>query len=1767
MASSVTSASSTSILESLPARPPTPPREALHETDITLKSSVCRTLTFDPTLSLQTPPNANSPRFPVATDSDPSCCSRVRKKVEWSTHTDYREAPQFHNTSKPIRSSPFSAPSSASSKPVKGILKPTPSSNQSASSLGNETDGSQSPLNIIEMLDSSIKQLAGHNRDAKLDAYMMLSRTLKASNNLPDRVALQNKMSLLMHFIQRDMTAKSTAGVLDSSLINHSLTLLATFLHFPAIASTLTTDFGVFVLEHSIRSFEDEATPKDVVRHLMQVVAFQNFSSKVVTLDRVGRLVAAVHNIDTYIKGKSIVMSRLHIYKRLVKQSRTHMAIHCDWLKDMFTDMLSTVKDIRSQAISLGAEAGFTLRSEKQLSRKVTEIFQTTTDTETYIDFFIKKLQNMVQERQTCAAVPQIWSVVILFLRYPLDRWHYYGPWLTLVQSAFNMTDRLTKQEANFAWNRYVYLTLSDCKVNPKTISTLCQPLLSQLRRKPHPKQREEAMKLRRIVIGGICNLYYYTFAPGSDKYMPDVIWDVAVKPVINQLSSLDDKSEVLGSGVMQAAGLLVSLLDVSTPRIWRQDRIMDSTPVKPDELPAIDSKWIRKNCDKVIDCVGPILCQRFCDLAQKDSLVCRLWQALVTSVAVASAKDIKVSEETAKFVGCAFGILSKVVTAATAGAEAGTALLDVKFLPSLSNYIQLLIGGLGILPFTEKRLSMAVPNTFKPVSTPSHRPDRTDTPCGDVRMPLQHLFVMLSAIPTDHADHDSSNSFFQLVFRPFLKNKTTKSRLDLSKELLHLIPCNTLSPAGPWLFTAGCAKAFLEGQSSNDVNFSPEQILGPDYKEIVCLLERGLTSHQNVTATAWLSLLQAVATRVTNDFGDAGCCLAVVEPLAKSLYDLVTSFKYRPGPLTLEAVIALFNLAKFPSDKQALEAARSKLWGTSKSVIKATPIQPMEALYHLGNHFLSYLYQHNDGLCLNTSIFIETISSFLDKNWTASGLSAVINLQSGLDKWIQDDEAILASGCHSSLPSIVTNVWGRICSKLVLHCEVKAVDMSQIEPLLISGFKSKYPSIVHCTATTWNAIVKNDEDVACSDVLKSVMSSASSRVVLFPRGSSRDRDVFGTQEPFLVQQEIEVDVVDSRLLTREENASSAIDTPVTGSSRRSLRRKRRMETTPGTARDQPTNRTSTSRLRHDDSQIQFEPVTSPLPPEEESQHLTERQMEVRERQQSNTALYSGARPTSPPASHIPSRCNRIDDASESGKQIQNITPKQNKSFEDLISSTPTPRRGDFLQMDDFNDPPSSPPIPRPYPLLSEIQSRSRTRPMENWKFSSPPASPAENQHRHTESADLRSSAPTETFPVESLRSSKTQQRVKNRAREHVVEAATDERAEQGRVVTPEAEFQEAKLLKSVTTRARKSQDTPISEDIASSKVKSTSMRRSSRQLKLGRKNEGHVASYLGSSLDAATMLRLNSATSGVEAALSGQSITEPLLANAVADSTVKPIEPHECIMVHTNSTCPSPKQLKGTTIEDMEPIVPPTPAETAENSILSEPHRKRKRESKCGAIVKKKKCSSVHELTESQALKMEPTSIPVSLLEIAPVPAMGVETRSGLRKRQHQGGSHGKEPARSNSGRHSTTLPKTRDDGDTDEEVQSQLVTESHAASQQSQSQQSSGKATHESSVTEHIETTSDVDVVSRRNKSFADGNETQKRGPVMGNAEKTESVIGSLRNGLEQLRGISLTREKVYEVEDILMDMKRELFEAERRGRVQPRPAKPRKRSSRRR
>jgi len=970
-----------SILESLPPRPPTPPRETHHETRAAARLVLGPA---DTRSNVHTPPGIQSPGGSITTNST---TRRSRKKVEFSAKAEYRDPPVLPEgeAAKAQHPTPVSLPRSAS-KPVKSILKITHHfANPLGSTNGHSGDPSNSDTSLAEMLESTIQQLAGGDRDSKVDAYVMLTRACKTSNNLPDRVALQEKMGLFTQFIQRDITTRSQEGAADASLGNHALNLLITFLGFPAVASAITNDFGVFVIDHCIRSFEDASVPKDVARHLMKVISVQNFSAKVMTPDRVGRLISSLHNISEHINGKSIIMSRVVIYRKLVKQCKQLMVLHSEWLPDLFTDMLSNLKEIRVSAINLGLEASFSIGHEKQLSRKVVEMFDTPVSEESrYIELYQQRLQAMAKDKNESAVVPDIWSVVILLLRIPLSRWDGCKPWLEIMQSCFNSSDFPTKINANRAWGRLVFLMQSEERGFARRLPTLINPLTSQLRRRGPGKMTED---LRNTIWGGICNLFYYVFKPTTKPALLDTYWECGVKPIFTTL--LDPKVEVENDNIRRASLILGGLFDCRTPRRWRDDRIVENSLIRPEELPAIDAKWVRGNANKVFEVVGLILEKDFLALAQKESATHKLWQALVTTVASAASKEIKVSKDTILFMTEAFNVLQKIWGRGLG--DNTQELRAAEFLVGAREFLQTMIDSLGHLPFTEK-------------------PGKNH---GSAKAPLYNLFSTLSALPPGVPDDDEFVKFFDSIFSSFFASKGDKAKMDLAQELLAMIPMESPRPYGPWVLVSLKITAWLgSGQSSHLSTASGNETpVGNEYREIVRVLERGFRSTPNLPWERWESLFYALFARVRDETGDAGFGHVAIEPLAKSLLDV---FAVRgpkaPAETAVRCVTELLSVATQPRDRQAFEAARRRLWGTSLAGGRSSSFDVFDHLYKAVSEALGCLYEDYSAEDSASAIrLLKELGGFFDRCNRQLFLKAMVGVQDGLLSWIHDARRVLS--------------------------------------------------------------------------------------------------------------------------------------------------------------------------------------------------------------------------------------------------------------------------------------------------------------------------------------------------------------------------------------------------------------------------------------------------------------------------------------------------------------------------------------------------------------------------------------------------------------------------------------------------------------------------------------------------------------------------------------------------------------------------------------
>lgn len=158
------------------------------------------------------------------------------------------------------------------------------------------------------------------------------------------------------------------------------------------------------------------------------------------------------------------------------------------------------------------------------------------------------------------------------------------------------------------------------------------------------------------------------------------------------------------------------------------------------------------------------------------------------------------------------------------------------------------------------------------------------------------------------------------------------------------------------------------------------------------------------------------------------------------------------------------------------------------------------------------------------------------------------------------------------------------------------------------------------------------------------------------------------------------------------------------------LHKKRAREETPESGPRKSKKRASTPKLRHDDSQIQFVAIeSSPIVDTVlDSQLLTDRQKEVKERQRAEAAMFPDIRSGPLPIDRI---LNRRSTSVElpfhrpSSQSHLAISPDRERQTtptlvpqvedDDYVNSSPTPTRALSVQCNEL-DPPSSPPEARP---------------------------------------------------------------------------------------------------------------------------------------------------------------------------------------------------------------------------------------------------------------------------------------------------------------------------------------------------------------------------------------------------------------------------------------------------------------------------------------
>jgi hypothetical protein len=785
------------------------------------------------------------------------------------------------------------------------------------------------------------------------------------------------------------------------------------------------------------------------------------------------------------------------------------------------------------------------------------------------------------------------------------------------------------------------------------------------------------------------------------------------------------------------------------------------------------------------------------------------------------------------------------------------------------------------------------------------------------------------------------------------------------------------------------------------------------------------------------------------------------------------------------------------------------------------------------------------------------------------------------------------------------------ICNKLSsLEPDVFRANLESLESLLCASFQSKHRHVVDSMAVIWNLKMDDDSVVGLKypERLKAVVISTRAFVDLSIPGLAPDTPVDesdGQHHSFITSQgHVSALMSLPKSSGRRDRRISINQQPPSSSPsvvKLSLSAVPLPIATPTTSHSKHQQRLIAPRLRHEDSQIQFAPIES-SPIDAGSQALTERQLETRERQKANATFFPeiSSSPRSRPRSlsslrkqspHLP----LTDTASQKPEQT---TPQPSARYEDFINSTPTPRRGQALTIDDndheMTDPPSSPPEPRPFPLLPAIKSRSSSTSsiMDNWEFSSSPVSgspiPSHQIVAGDEPPHLALSADTPShlqqpdglaiagsFVVDIVPSSVPSGSVPDGREQFIAHDIKNALAQPVKDLDTNDAGSRHPSTPPRNYPIEKAQETPRSDNDIFEDALSTPQLPTPRVTRSGataallvsstaqRQGKSKVAAFGQNDSDEANLFHLVVELDSRKCSMPFQSVT-----SSPVEKLTKAVEPEvlDCITVQTEPS----KSNRIAKKKNISLLLPSTPTQNQHSDISTSIHgseggeKKRKRAYSKAERGRKKKKFVGHEVAvltsnpqiiehdgiQQSAEDSPRTGIPTPHEELARLESLSQNNNDEAM---------GMHNSRSSSRRSSlSTGESNKSSEDTDIEIQSQLVAEQEAASH-------GLTPTCEPSL-EILEGLPGNGIVSGPgpiSKEYQDLNTDQliaipssplqENTAMLGESNTVCAIMDLLRGGLEQLRSAALSREEVYQMEDVFMDLKRELYEAERRGRNQ--------------
>ncbi|PYH36265.1 putative telomere length regulator protein (Rif1) [Aspergillus neoniger CBS 115656] len=1039
------------VLGPLSARPPTPPR-----TSSRMLSENYRT--EDSPVVVHTP--RDSPFSVNGSTGAPS--SRQSKRVNFSPWTRYIKPPSFTNSAAKSKSDLKSLPPSNECKPTKSILKPT----TSHSATNSPSAEPQAPVSFAMLLESILQQLAGEAVSSRLDAYMQFFGALRAYDNLPGDQEIIARLGLITQFIHRDVSRDlTTGGPLHTNLVIQALKLAVALVWHSEISARLPDDFKTFLVDHSVNCLQDVKMPKSVVTHYLSVLSTQNFNAKVMTNTRIIRILTVLHELTNRVTGSAIVSQRLSIYLRVLNQSKMIFVSNASlWMDHLISGLLHHVKDIRIKAISVGFQTAIACGPNPTLSKCVREVFSRPLDER-------RKLVTEVCERMTrmmalsdCGVhIPQIWSVIILLLRskkFNVDQWEHFKEWVLVLQRCFNCSDSAIKAQAIVGWNRFVYVVSPSDTTSPSLLRMLSKPIISQFDRKKQDKQPSQ------LALCSYYNLLYYAFRPSASFQHLDVVWEEYVaSPASSIFSSVPSLSD-------RVAHVLSNMLWSPQAKVWLENKVNESNKLDPEELPSIDSRWIRSRITSVLSVFEEIFKSSVWNPDIERSNIATAWIGLSKALSHASSKEITPTPESMQAVAHVLGLLQRLWNAGPSSLNAAIEKDSTDaFYDRFSFLSTTMIYSLGSARFIEKLLLKTADETFQAATTPTHRHQKANT---SLDSPILHFLRFISELPGHSGPSPPYSRLVTSVLEATCSDKLSRSsRLEFFSQCADIHVFDAAAHIGDDSLAETVWRSVAQLSASSLSSFPMETArerdgsVCRDYENIVNILSAGLKFSD--VFEVWNPLVDSLIRVVRTEKGDRAISTMAMEPLAASIIEQGTRNTCKPSASLLKLSLSI------PYGHEA-ETAK----GTHEMAFP-------HKLIELVDKTLRQSYESFDPVEPNgIADFIECLTSLLGSGVPTFRTAVLTHLQQSLALYLKDKERKInaESGVESRILTACRALSSAVLNILQAAQPHDAFCVQKFEPIICAGLESTHASVTKRFLDFWRCSFGSQESLPCPETI-----------------------------------------------------------------------------------------------------------------------------------------------------------------------------------------------------------------------------------------------------------------------------------------------------------------------------------------------------------------------------------------------------------------------------------------------------------------------------------------------------------------------------------------------------------------------------------------------------------------------------------------------------------------------------------------------------------